>query len=191
MTDLLGANLSRRDALKRGALVGGTLLWAVPAVQAVSMTAASAAAPSGGPGPENPPEGTKPPVTPTTEATTPTTPTSTPTTPTTPTTESTTPTTPTTPTSTPGSPTPSVDATQTEQPIPSGTKSPKPTPGTTVEGTTASKGSTGGALPFTGGNITTIAETGAALVALGVAATVGARRRAAVATTTESDTPTA
>ncbi|MDQ1715498.1 MAG: hypothetical protein QOC60_1443 [Frankiaceae bacterium] len=178
MTDLLGANLSRRDALKRGALVGGTLLWAVPAVQAVTMSAASAAAPSGGPGPENPPENTKPAVTPTTEASTPTTPT----------TEAST---PTTETSTPGSPTPSVDATQTEQPIPSGPKSPEPTPGTTVEGTTASKGSTGGALPFTGGNVTTIAETGAALLALGVAATVGARRRAAATTATESDTPTA
>ncbi|HEY9390281.1 MAG TPA: hypothetical protein VIR27_11020 [Mycobacteriales bacterium] len=55
--------LDRRTALKRGALVGGSLVWAVPVVQAVSLTAAHAESPSspphGGPPagpPGNPPE---------------------------------------------------------------------------------------------------------------------------------------
>lgn len=34
--------MSRRQALKRGAVVGGALVWTVPAVQAVSMTQAHA-----------------------------------------------------------------------------------------------------------------------------------------------------
>jgi hypothetical protein len=34
--------VSRRQALKRGAFVGGALVWTVPVVQAVSMTAAHA-----------------------------------------------------------------------------------------------------------------------------------------------------
>ena len=38
--------LSRRDALKRGALVGGAVLWTVPAIQTITMTAAHAATPS-------------------------------------------------------------------------------------------------------------------------------------------------
>lgn len=42
-TDL---GMSRRDALKRGALVGGAVVWATPAVQALTMTAASAQSPS-------------------------------------------------------------------------------------------------------------------------------------------------
>ena len=37
-----GSPVSRRDALKRGAVIGGTLVWTVPVVQAVSMTAAHA-----------------------------------------------------------------------------------------------------------------------------------------------------
>lgn len=39
--------MSRRDALKRGAIVGGAV-WVVPAVHALSMSSASAQAPSGG-----------------------------------------------------------------------------------------------------------------------------------------------
>lgn len=35
-------SISRRAALKRGAVIGGTLVWTVPVVQAVSMTAAHA-----------------------------------------------------------------------------------------------------------------------------------------------------
>jgi hypothetical protein len=35
-------SLSRRDALKRGAVIVGALAWTAPAVQAVSMTAAHA-----------------------------------------------------------------------------------------------------------------------------------------------------
>lgn len=46
--------LDRRTALKRGALVGGALVWAVPVVQAVSLTAAHAENPSAPP-PNNPP----------------------------------------------------------------------------------------------------------------------------------------
>lgn len=38
--------LSRRDALKRGAVIAGAV-WAVPAVQALQMSSASAEAPSG------------------------------------------------------------------------------------------------------------------------------------------------
>jgi hypothetical protein len=52
MTELdAGARtMSRRQALKRGAVVGGTLVWAVPAVQAINMTQAEAAsAPPGRP----------------------------------------------------------------------------------------------------------------------------------------------
>jgi hypothetical protein len=41
--------ISRRDALKRGALVGGSLVWTVPVVQAVSLTAAHAENPSAPP----------------------------------------------------------------------------------------------------------------------------------------------
>lgn len=42
--------LSRRDMLKRGAVIGG-LVWTVPAIQAVTMSSASAAEPSTGVGP--------------------------------------------------------------------------------------------------------------------------------------------
>lgn len=39
--------LTRREALKRGALFGGALLWTTPAVQAIGMSRALAAEPSG------------------------------------------------------------------------------------------------------------------------------------------------
>lgn len=39
--------LSRRDALKRGLVVGGAMVWAVPTVQALGMSAAHADEPSG------------------------------------------------------------------------------------------------------------------------------------------------
>ncbi|NHC45189.1 hypothetical protein [Motilibacter aurantiacus] len=48
------AALTRRDALKRGALVGGALVWTVPAIQSLSMGAADAASgsvPPPGPAP--------------------------------------------------------------------------------------------------------------------------------------------
>ena len=40
------SGISRRSMLKRGALVGATAVWAVPAIQAVSMTPAHADTPS-------------------------------------------------------------------------------------------------------------------------------------------------
>jgi hypothetical protein len=40
-------DVSRRDALKRGAILGGTLVWAAPVVQTIGMTKAYAADPSG------------------------------------------------------------------------------------------------------------------------------------------------
>ena len=39
--------MSRRDALKRGVVLGGAALWVVPAVQVLSLTEAAAAQPSG------------------------------------------------------------------------------------------------------------------------------------------------
>ncbi len=41
-----GEGLSRREALKRGAVMGGALVWAVPVVQTVGMNAALAQEPS-------------------------------------------------------------------------------------------------------------------------------------------------
>jgi hypothetical protein len=41
------AGLNRRQLLKRGAVVGGTLVWAVPAMEVISLTSAHAASPSG------------------------------------------------------------------------------------------------------------------------------------------------
>lgn len=38
--------LTRREVLKRGAVVGGTLLWAAPAIQTIGMSAALADTPS-------------------------------------------------------------------------------------------------------------------------------------------------
>lgn len=42
------AGLSRRDMLRRGAVVGAAAVWTVPLVQVVSMTAAHAESPSAG-----------------------------------------------------------------------------------------------------------------------------------------------
>lgn len=59
-SDVPSAGLSRRDLLKRGAVVGATAAWTVPLVQVVSMTPAHADSPSAPP-PENPPPVTSPP----------------------------------------------------------------------------------------------------------------------------------
>jgi len=50
--------VSRRDLLKKGAVVGVTAAWTIPLVQVVSMTPAHADSPSAPPGPptNNPPE---------------------------------------------------------------------------------------------------------------------------------------
>lgn len=65
--------VSRRDLLKKGAVVGVTAAWTIPLVQVVSMTPAHADSPSAPPGPPTnnppPPPGTTIPVQPT-EATT-------------------------------------------------------------------------------------------------------------------------
>ena len=42
------SGITRRQALKRGAVAAGTAVWVAPAVQALTMNAASAASPSGG-----------------------------------------------------------------------------------------------------------------------------------------------
>ena len=62
-------SVSRREALRRGAVVGGALLWVTPTVRAIGLTSAGAAAAS--PGPASPPDAPK--DTPT-DPTTPTTP---------------------------------------------------------------------------------------------------------------------
>lgn len=54
-TGAASAGYSRRDVLKKGAVVGGTLAWAVPAVQLISMTSASAESPSAPPSQGQPP----------------------------------------------------------------------------------------------------------------------------------------
>ena len=46
---------TRRDLLRRGALIGGATVWAVPAVQALSMAAGHAETTSGTPPVVNPP----------------------------------------------------------------------------------------------------------------------------------------
>jgi hypothetical protein len=51
----MSVGYSRRAALKRGAVVGGAVVWAVPAVQAISMISASAENPSAPQPPANPP----------------------------------------------------------------------------------------------------------------------------------------
>src|SRR3954469_2529944 len=51
--DVVTGGISRRQALKRGAVVGSALVWAPPALQAVSMNVADAASgttPPPGPG---------------------------------------------------------------------------------------------------------------------------------------------
>lgn len=52
------AGVSRRDLLKKGAVVGVTAAWTIPLVQVVSMTPAHADSPSAPPGPptNNPPQ---------------------------------------------------------------------------------------------------------------------------------------
>ena len=55
---------TRRDLLRRGALIGGATVWAVPAVQALSMAAGHAATTSGTPPVVTPPVVTPPVVTP-------------------------------------------------------------------------------------------------------------------------------
>jgi len=45
--NLQPASLSRRQALKTGAVVAGSALWATPLIQAVTVTRASADQPSG------------------------------------------------------------------------------------------------------------------------------------------------
>ena len=54
--------ITRREALKKGAVVG-SLVWTVPVVQAIGITPANAAAPSGikPPKPPKPPTPPKPP----------------------------------------------------------------------------------------------------------------------------------
>lgn len=42
-----GAGITRRQALKRGAVVAGTAAWVAPLVQTLAMSPASAAQPSG------------------------------------------------------------------------------------------------------------------------------------------------
>ncbi len=42
-------SVSRRDALKRGAVVGGALLWVTPVVQVIGLGQANAQSESGGP----------------------------------------------------------------------------------------------------------------------------------------------
>jgi len=44
------SGITRRDVLKRGAVAGGAVLWAVPVVQVIGMTASHAEAASGGGG---------------------------------------------------------------------------------------------------------------------------------------------
>ena len=48
------APVSRREALKRGAVVGGSLIWAVPIVQTLVVAPATAQGVSPGPGPGGP-----------------------------------------------------------------------------------------------------------------------------------------
>ena len=51
--------MSRREALKRGVVLGGAALWTVPTVQALSITEAAAQQPSGMP-PGRGPQGAVP-----------------------------------------------------------------------------------------------------------------------------------
>lgn len=60
-TDGSGSEITRRQALKRGAVVGAAAAWTVPAIQVVSLTAAHADSPSAPP--ENPPP-SRPPTNP-------------------------------------------------------------------------------------------------------------------------------
>lgn len=49
-----GSAINRRDMLRRGALVGGALVWTVPVVQSLSLTPAHAESPSAPGNPGNP-----------------------------------------------------------------------------------------------------------------------------------------
>lgn len=44
-----GTGMSRREALRRGAVVAGTAMWVTPVLQVLSMSSASAQQPSGRP----------------------------------------------------------------------------------------------------------------------------------------------
>lgn len=48
--DLTTPSVSRRQALKQGAVAGGALLWVAPAMQAISLNPADAQIASGGGG---------------------------------------------------------------------------------------------------------------------------------------------
>lgn len=50
-TDDTRSGVTRREAIKKGAIVGGTVLWVAPLVQSVGMGSASAQTPSPGGGP--------------------------------------------------------------------------------------------------------------------------------------------
>jgi len=50
-----GSGMSRRDLLKRGAVVGAAAAWTIPVIQVVSMTPAGAATPSAPTVIDNPP----------------------------------------------------------------------------------------------------------------------------------------
>lgn len=54
-TDAMPAGPSRRTTIKRGLAVGGAAVWAVPAVQALGVTAAAAQGTSAAPPPPPPP----------------------------------------------------------------------------------------------------------------------------------------
>jgi hypothetical protein len=59
----LPAGLSRREALKRGAVVAGGVVWTAPVIQVLGLTEAQAAVPSGeSRPPRKPPVPRKPPI---------------------------------------------------------------------------------------------------------------------------------
>lgn len=49
MSEEITEGLGRRDVLKRGAMVGGALIWTVPAVQTLAGPAFAASSPAGQP----------------------------------------------------------------------------------------------------------------------------------------------
>lgn len=49
MSEEINEGLGRRDVLKRGAMVGGALVWTVPAVQTLAGPAFAASSPAGQP----------------------------------------------------------------------------------------------------------------------------------------------
>lgn len=53
--DMERGGITRRDALKRGVLVGGAVAWSIPAIQLIAMTSAHAERPSGTTPPVAPP----------------------------------------------------------------------------------------------------------------------------------------